>query len=332
MEYRFLGRTGVKVSPLCLGTMNFGPRTSEADSIEIIHHAFDAGINFIDTANFYGQPLNDGKGMGTTEKIVGKALMGKRGRVVLATKFFTPTDWDDPNARGGSRRHLIQACEDSLRRLQTDYIDLYQMHRPDPNVPIDETLRALDDLVRAGKVRYIGTSSFAGWQIVESLWESDRLRLNRFVSEQPRYSLIDRRIENEVVPVAQKFGIAILPYSPLGGGILTGKYQRNESFPEGTRAVDEAWGTWATSFLAEKVHNLVDVLREMADERGCTVSQLALVWVMQKPGVTSPIIGPRTLAHLEDNLGALEISLNEEDCKRLDEATLSGRALFNPNR
>lgn len=328
MEYRNLGRTGVKVTPLCLGTMNFGPRTSEADSIGIIHHALDAGINFIDTANFYGQPLNDGKGMGTTEKIVGKALKGKRDRIVLATKFFAPTDWDDPNARGGSRRHIIQACEASLRRLQTETIDLYQMHRPDPTVPIDETLRALDDLIRSGKVRYIGTSSYAGWQLMEALWESDRLHLNRFVSEQPRYSLIDRRIENEVIPVAQKYGFAILPYSPLGGGILTGKYQRNEPFPEGTRAVDADWGSWATSFLSDKVYHLVDVLREMAEEHDCTVSQLALAWVMQQPGVISPIIGPRTLTHLDDNLGALEITLNEEDCKRLDEATLPGNALF----
>ncbi len=332
MEYRTLGRTGVKVTPLCLGTMNFGPRTSEADSIEIIHRTLDAGLNFIDTANLYGQPLNDGRGQGTTEKIVGKALKDKRDRVVLATKFFATMDRDDPNSRGGSRRNVIQACEASLRRLQTDHIDLYQIHRPDTSVPVDETLRALDDLVRAGKVRYIGTSTFAGWQLMESLWESERLRLNRFVSEQPRYSLIDRRIENEVVPVAQKYGIAILPYSPLGGGILTGKYRRDQPHPEGTRAVDDAWGTWATSFLSDKVYALVDVVLELAGELDCTPSQLALAWVMQQPGITSAIIGPRTLAHFEDNLGALNVTLPEEAVQRLNAASLPGGALFDPSR
>jgi aryl-alcohol dehydrogenase-like predicted oxidoreductase len=332
MEYRILGRTGVKVSPLCLGTMNFGPRTSEADAIELIHRTLDAGINFIDTANFYGQPLNEGRGQGTTEKIVGTALQNKRDRVILATKFFAFMDRDDPNARGGSRRHIIQACEASLRRLQTDYIDLYQMHRPDPEVPIDETLRALDDLVRAGKVRYIGTSSFAGWQLMESLWTSDRLRLNRFVSEQPRYSLIDRRIENEVVPVAQKYGIAVLPYSPLGGGVLTGKYRRDTPFPEDSRATDNAWGTWATSFLSDKVYDLVDVILELAGELGCTASQISLAWVMQQPGITSAIIGPRTATHLEDNLGALNVILDDNAVQRLNEASIPGGALYHLNR
>lgn len=332
MEYRTLGRTGVKVTTLCLGTMNFGPRTSEVDSIELVHRAIAAGINFVDTANVYGQPLNDGRGQGTTEKIVGKALKGKRDKVVLATKFFAVMDQDDPNARGGSRRNVIRACEASLRRLQTDHIDLYQIHRPDPVVPIDETLGALDDLIRAGKVRYIGTSAFAGWQLMESLWNSDRLRLNRFVSEQPRYSLIDRRIENEVVPVAQKYGIAILPYSPLGGGILTGKYRRDKPFPEGSRAVDGAWGAWATSFLSDKVYDLVDIMLETAGELDCTAGQLALAWLMQQPGVTSAIVGPRTVGHLEDNLGALNVTLDKEVLQRLNDATIPGSTLFNPNR
>ena len=332
MEFRTLGRTGVNVTKLCLGTMNFGPRTSEADSIELIHRALEAGINFVDTANFYGQPLNDGRGQGTTEKIVGKALKGKRDHVVLATKFFATMDQDDPNSRGGSRRNIIQACEASLRRLQTDFIDLYQMHRPDSTVPIDETLRALDDLIQSGKVRYIGTSTFAGWQLMESLWTSDRLLLNRFVSEQPRYSLIDRRIENEVVPVAQKYGIAILPYSPLGGGILTGKYNRDTPFPDGSRAVDGAWGSWATSFLSDKVYGLVDIIREQAAELGCTVSQLALAWVLSQPGVTSAIIGPRTQVHLEDNLGALDVTLDEEILQHLNEASDPGGVLFDSSR
>ena len=330
MNYRSLGRTGLKVTPLCLGTMNFGPRTSEADSIAIIDRAIDAGINFVDTANFYGQPLNGGRGQGTTEIIVGKALKEKRDRVILATKFFATMDQDDPNARGGSRYNVIKACEASLRRLQTETIDLYQMHRPDSAVPIDETLRALDDLIRDGKVRYTGTSSFAGWQLVESLWESERYGLNRFVSEQPRYSLLDRRVESEVLPSAQKYGIAILPYSPLGGGILVGKYHRNEPFPEDSRAVDDAWGQWATSFLSDQVYDLLDVLHGLAEVHKCTVGQLALAWVLQQPGVTSAIIGPRTTQQLEDNLGALNVQLDEEALKRLDKASLPGGALFSP--
>ncbi len=318
MKYRNLGRTGVKVSELCLGTMNFGYRTSEADTQKIVDRAIEAGINFIDTANFYGQPLNDGTGQGTTEKILGKVLKGKRGRIVLATKGFALMDASDPNARGNSRRHLIQACEDSLRRLDTDHVDLYQLHRPHPDVPIDETLRALDDLVRSGKVRYIGTSRFDAWRIMEGLSVSKELGLNRFVTEQPKYNLINRGIEREVVPMALSHQIALLPYSPLAGGILTGKYRRGEDYPEGSRFVDEAWGDWATGFMHDQVYEVLDLLAEMAQEKGCTVSQLSLAWALHQPGVTSPIIGPRTLEHLEDNLGAVEVEITDEDRQRLD--------------
>lgn len=328
MEFRKLGRTGVKVSPICLGTMNFPYRTPEEEAVKIIHQAIDAGINFIDTADFYGQPLNQGTGQGTTERLLGKAIKDQRQRLVIATKFFAPVDRTDPNARGGSRRHIIRACEDSLRRLDTDYIDLYQMHRPDPEVPIDETLRALEDLIRAGKVRYIGTSSFAGWQLVEALWTSDRLNLNRFVTEQPRYSLLDRRIEAEVVPVAEKYEIGILPYSPLGGGVLTGKYAEDAVPPEGSRMVDDAWGQWAAGFTSDRVYRLIEVLTALAAEKGCTVSQLALAWVMSQPAVVSSIIGPRTFTQLEDNLGALDITFTEEDFERLDKASVPGKALF----
>ncbi len=237
-------------------------------------------------------------------------------------------DRDDPNARGGSRRHIIQTCEDSLRRLNTDHIDLYQMHRPDPEVLIDETLRALDDLIQAGKVHYIGTNTFTGWQLMESLWQSERLRFNRFVTEQPRYNLIDRRIETEVIPVAQKYGIAILAYSPLAGGILTGKYQGDEPFPAGTRVVDTAWGEWATGFLSEQVYDMVDILCEVAGEMECTPSQLALVWLIQQPGVTSAIIGPRTIEQFEDNFGSLEVELNEANLQKLNDITKPGGTLF----
>jgi aryl-alcohol dehydrogenase-like predicted oxidoreductase len=317
LQYTSLGRTGVMVSKLCLGTMNFGSRTAEETAINMINQAIDAGVNFIDTANLYGEA---NEGVGRSEEIIGKALAqnGKRHRIVLGTKVFFPTDENDPNARGLSRRHIFAACEASLKRLRTDYVDLYQLHRPAPQIPIDETLRALDDLIHAGKVRYIGTSQFFAWQIVEALWTSERLLLNRFVTEQPFYNMIDRSIETDIVPMAQKYGIAILPYSPLGGGILTGKYRRGVPYPEGSRFTFEKWaGVW-DSDLNDRVYELLDVLDEIAKEKGCTVSQLSLAWVMAQPGITSVIIGPRTEEQLLDNLGAINVRLNDSDYKRID--------------
>ncbi len=226
MEYVALGRTGVQVSKLCLGCMNFGWGTEEKDSLAIIHHAIEKGINFIDTANVYGK--------GASETIVGRALSGGlRERIVLATKVHARMS-DEPNDFGNSRRHIVQSCDASLRRLQTDWIDLYQIHRPQPSVPIDETLRALDDLIRAGKVRYVGTTTFAAWQITEAVWVAKELGLNRFVTEQPPYNLLDRRIERELVPCCITYGIGLLPWSPLAGGLLTGKYLGG-SKPEGAR-------------------------------------------------------------------------------------------------
>jgi aryl-alcohol dehydrogenase-like predicted oxidoreductase len=304
--------------------MNFGPRTPAPEAEKMIHAALDAGVNVIDTADFYGQPLQGGHGQGETEKIVGPALSGRRDRVILATKFLFPTRRDDPNARGGSRRHVIQACEASLRRLQTDYIDLYQMHRPDPSTPIDETLRALDDLIRDGKVRYIGTSMFAAWQLTEALWVSDRLRLNRFISEQPRYNLLQRGIENELVPMAQRYGIGLLAYAPLQGGVLTGKYRRAETPPEDSRQTFPAWKRWAASFLNDRVFAVLEVLRSLAAQKNCTVSQLAVAWVLHQPGVSSAIIGPRTPGQLQDNLAAARISFTTEDFNLLDQAVRPG--------
>src|SRR5579871_2771789 len=236
MEYRSLGRTGVQVSALCLGCMNFGDTNSGTDeelSLRIIHRAMEAGINFLDTANVYGR--------GKSEIITGKALAmdGRRERVFLATKVYNKMDDHDPNAWGSHRFHIMKACEDSLRRLQTDHIDLYQMHRPKSSIPIDETLRALDDLIRQGKVRYIGTSTFAAWQLVESLWIAKELGLNRFVCEQPPYNLLDRRIERELIPMAQTYGFGIIPWSPLGGGLLTGKYTRGVDAPADARYSDK---------------------------------------------------------------------------------------------
>lgn len=309
MQYRNLGRTGVKVSQFCLGTMMFGRRTGEADSIEIIDHALTAGINFVDTANAYAE--------GESERIVGKALAkdGRRQRTVLATKAFLPEDQTDPNARGLSRRHLIQACEASLRRLQTDWIDLYQLHRAQADIPIDETLRALDDLIRAGKVRYIGTSMFPGWKIVEALWASKELGLNRFVCEQPTFNLLDRTAERELLPAAQSFGLAVIPWGPLCGGLLTGKYRRDDVSAEGR------WHGGKDNFdrpVTDRAFDVIEEVVSLAKEKGCTPSQLALAWNGAQPGVTAPIIGPRTKEQLVDNLGAVDVTITPEDIERLD--------------
>ncbi len=324
MEYRNLGRTGVQVSALCLGCMNFGGRTDETTSIEIIQRALEAGINFVDTANVYGHdPQNFSEGRGRSERIVGKAIAQQRDQVVLATKAYFHMS-DSPNDWGSSRRHIIQQCEASLRRLNTDYIDLYQLHHPHNNIPIDETLRALDDLIRSGKVRYIGTSSFAAWQIIESLWVSKELHLNRFVCEQPAYNLLDRRLERELIPMAQTYGIAIIPWSPTAGGFLTGKYMRGAEPPS-----DSRFGTFWTSardrHYSEAAFAVLDVITDLAREKDVTPYQLALAWVMQQPGITSPIIGPRTIKHVEESLEALDVTFTEEDLARIDACAPPGQ-------
>jgi aryl-alcohol dehydrogenase-like predicted oxidoreductase len=321
MNYRNFGRTGVKVSPLCLGCMNFGGRANADDSAEIIAAALEQGINFIDTANVYGHdPRNFSVGRGRSEEIVGAALkrLNKRDRIVLATKAYFPMS-DDPNDMGSSRRNIIAACEASLRRLQTDTIDLYQLHHPTNDVPIDETLRALDDLVRSGKVRHIGTSSFAAWQFIESLWVSKELGLNRFVSEQPAYNLLDRRLEREFVPMAQTYGIAILPWSPTAGGFLTGKYKRGESIPEDSR-YDAFWSSPRKRIFTDQAFDVLAVVEQIAQEKGASPSQVALSWCVNQPGITSVIIGPRTPDQLRDNLAALTVTLSDDDLKRLDQA------------
>jgi len=309
MEYRNLGRTGVKVSELCLGTMMFGRSTDERDSIAIIERALGEGINFIDTANIYA--------LGQSELFVGRALarMGRRADVVLATKAFFPLDRDDPNGRGLSRRHLIDACNASLERLGTDWIDLYQLHRPQSDIPIDETLRALDDLIRAGKIRYIGTSMFPAWKLVESLWAAKELGLNRFVAEQCTYHLLDRTAEREVLPAAQSFGIAVIPWGPLCGGLLTGKYRREDASAEGR------WQGGRDNFdrpITDAAYDLIEAHVAHARDKGCTPSQLALAWNRSQPGVTAPIIGPRTLEQLVDNLGAVAVEIDAEDRARID--------------
>lgn len=320
MEYKFFGRTGVKVSRICLGCMMFGWRTNESDSIQIIHKAIDDGINFLDTANIYSR--------GGSEDIVGKALKerGNRDKIFLATKVHHRMDDNDINAFGNSRRHIISECEASLKRLQTEYIDLYQIHRPQSDIPIDETLRALDDLVKSGKVRYIGTSTFASWQIVESLWVAKELGLNRFVSEQPPYHLLDRRAERELFAVAENYGLAILPWSPLASGFLTGKYNRNEPRPENSRLFEK--NEWKDHHFSDAAYNVLDVLVEIAKEKDVTPSQLALAWTKRKDAVTSTIIGPRTMQQYEDNIKASEVKISEEDNKRFDKVSLPGRTIL----
>ena len=317
MEFRDLGRTGVKVSPLCLGAMNFPEPSGEAESFKILNRALEGGINFIDTANVYNQ--------GESEKIVGRFLNenGRRDEVVLATKVYGRMG-DGPNESGVSRYHIIQSCEDSLRRLQTDRIDLYQLHRPGLTVPQDETLRAFDDLVRAGKVRYIGCSTHPAWMVMEALATSQEYGLNRYISEQPPYNLLDRRIENELVPLAQRYGMALLPWSPLAGGILAGRYKAGEVFPEGSRANR---ADWFAKRVTPRGIAVADKVAEMAAERGLTLTQLALLWVKDQPGVTAPIIGPRTMGHLEDALGILEKNLDEADIPLFDELVHPGNAV-----
>jgi aryl-alcohol dehydrogenase-like predicted oxidoreductase len=298
--------------------MMFGGRTGDADSARIIDAALDAGINFLDTANVYSR--------GKSEEATGKALRanGKRARVFLATKVHGKMADDDPNALGNSRRHIVAQCEASLARLQTDHIDLYQIHRPQWDIPIDETLRAMDDLIRSGKVLYVGTSTFAAWQVVESVYVARELGLNRFVSEQPPYNLLDRRVERELLPAAQNYGYAIIPWSPLAGGFLTGKYQRTGARPKESRFVEK--NDWSDKHFTDPAFRVLDEVAALAKAKGCTPSQLALAWCAHQPGVTSPIIGPRTLEQLTDNLGSLAVTVTDDDRKKIDAFAPPGRA------
>jgi aryl-alcohol dehydrogenase-like predicted oxidoreductase len=312
MKYRKLGRTDIDVSVMALGCWPFAGggywgEQDDRDSIATVHAALDAGINFFDTAEGYGR--------GHSERVLGEGLRGRRHEAVIATKV---------SASHLAAEDVVRACEGSLANLQTDYIDLYQIHRPQPSVPIDETLRALDDLIRAGKVRYIGTSTFAAWQFVESLWASKELGLNRFVCEQPPYNLLDRRIERGLIPMAQTYGVGIIPWSPLAGGLLTGKYRRGEASPSDARYADVADRPWMQRRMTEGVFDVVELIKPFADEKACKLSQFALAWVLCKPGVTSPIIGPRTMEQLEDNLGALQVEVTSEDHSRIDELVPPG--------
>ncbi|WP_461032658.1 aldo/keto reductase [Streptomyces mayteni] len=319
MRNRVLGGTGVSVSPLCLGAMMFGPwgNEDEAESIRIIHRALDAGINFVDTADVYSD--------GESERIVGKALKGRRDDVVLATKFFMPMG-ADPNQRGASRRWIIRAVEDSLRRLGTDHIDLYQVHRPSQDTDVEETLGALTDLVRQGKVRYLGSSSYAASQIVEAQWVAGDRRLERFVTEQPPYSIMVRGIELDVLPTARRHRMGILTYSPLGGGWLSGRYRTGR---DAQAPASEARRRLANRFdmsLPENQRKLeiAESLAVLAEEAGLSLIELAIAFVINHPAVTSAIIGPRTMEQLESQLPAADVALPAELLDRIDELVAPG--------
>lgn len=306
MQYTNLGRSGVRVSRLSLGCWRFGAETDEPTARRIIDAALDRGINLIDTANIYAQ--------GVSEEIVGRTLKGRRQNVVLATKVWGKMG-EGPNDRGLSRVHIMRAVEDSLRRLQTDYIDLYQIHAEDPDTPLEETLDALNDLVRQGKVRYIGVSNHSAWKTCKALWISDVRGYARFVSAQPRYNLFDRAIEKELIPLCLDQGIGIINYSPLAGGLLSGKYRKGEAPPAGSRA--ERFESLRKALTEENLSK-VERLQAYAAERGYTVAQLALAWCLAKPGVTSPIIGATSLEQLEENLGALEWQMTAEEVAEVE--------------
>jgi aryl-alcohol dehydrogenase-like predicted oxidoreductase len=318
MNYRTLGTTGTKVSPLCLGAMMFGAwgNPDHDESVRIIHRALDAGINFIDTADVYSR--------GESEEIVGKALTGgKRDHVVLATKVHG-TMGDDPNEFGNSRRWIIKEVENSLRRLKTDWIDLYQIHRPEADTDIDETLGALSDLVHAGKVRYIGSSTFPAGQIVEAQWVAERRGRERFVCEQPPYSLLVREIEKDVLPTARRYGMGVIPWSPLAGGWLSGKWRKGQQAPSSTRA-DRIPDRYDLSKPENQVKlDKADALAVLAEGSGMTLIEMAIAFVIRHPAVTAAIIGPRTMEQLESQLTAADVSLSDEVLDKIDEIVPPG--------
>jgi len=322
MEYRRLGTTGLKVSPLCLGAMTFGEpddssfmhgvATPVEESHRILERALELGINFLDTADVYGED-------GLSERVIGEWLAKTKRRhdLVLATKFRF-TMGDGPNRSGASRYRIIRCCEESLRRLQTDHIDLYQIHMQDIDTPEEETLRALDDLVRAGKVRYIGCSNYAAYRLMDSLWKSESAGLEGFVTLQAQYSLVERSLEREHVPLCRERGLGILPWSPLAGGFLTGKYSRDEKPPEGSRL--EKWKD-RYSRITEAQWDTLDVVRKVATEVDASVAQVALAWLVHQPTVSSVIFGARTMKQLEDNAKAAELELSAEQLAALEEAS-----------
>jgi len=319
MEHRSLGRTGLKVSPLCLGTMQFGWTADEETSFEVLTAAAEAGINFIDTADIYSRWVEGNPG-GVAETIIGKWLrqgVVPRHQLVIATKVRGRMG-EGPNDEGLSRRHILSSVEASLRRLQTDYIDLYQLHWPDENTPIEETLSTLNDLVRRGLVRYIGCSNFPAWRLMQALWTSQERDLERFVCLQPHYNLVHRQeYERELEKVCQTYDLGVIPYSPLAGGFLTGKYRQGEEPPADSRGQSS---NRIQGYMREaQSWEMLEELRSLGETHGRTVSQIALGWLLMRPSVTSPIIGPRSILQLEDNLGSIDVQLTSAEIEIFEE-------------
>lgn len=310
MEYRRMGRSGLKVSSICLGTMTFGHGTDEAEAKRIVDLAFDAGINFFDTANSYGG--------GESEILLGKALTGRRREAIVATKFANPMG-PGPNDSGMSRVHIMQAIEDSLRRLQMDYVDLYYIHHLDIQTPLEEMLMALDDLVRQGKVRYIACSNYEAWRLMEAMWISDSRQMARFECYQPQYSLVVRDIEEELIPLCQYKGLGVVVWSPLAGGFLTGKYQPGQRTVEGTRSAED-WA-YPKRYFAPNADDILAELLAVSKGLGRSPAQVALRWTLEQSAITSAIIGARTVEQARDNMLAGEWRMPEEALKRLDDAS-----------
>ena len=318
MEYRKLGKTGLKVSPLCMGTMQFGWSLNESDSHRILSASYEAGINFIDTADIYSKWV-DGNPGGVSETFIGNWMKQNkipRDKIVVATKVRGEMG-KGPNDQGLSRFHIMNAVEASLRRLQTDYIDLYQSHWTDNDTPIEETMRTFDDLVRQGKVRYVGASNYAAWELMQALWVSDKYNLVRYDCLQPHYNLIYRaEFERELRAVCETYGLGVIPYSPLAGGFLTGKYRRNEPLPESKRAEGRKRA------MTEKNFALIDEMKVIASSHNVSIAQISLTWMLADPVITSPIIGATSIDQLNENLGALNVKLNEEEKTLLDKMTV----------
>jgi len=314
MEYRRLGRSGLNISKLALGTMNFGNPTDKAASFKIINAALDAGINIVDGADVYAD--------GDSERIIGEALAenGKRKAVFVTSKVFLPTG-EGPNDSGNSKHHILAACENSLKRLKTDWIDIYFLHRTDFRVPQEESLAAMDLLVQQGKVRYIGCSTHPPWRVVEAWWIADKHRYPKFICEQPPYNLLDRRVEHEIVPMCKAYDMGIISWSPLAQGVLAGRYQNAHDIPHGSRGAFKA-------IYAERITQpgieVAQKLAKRAEQKGCSLPQLAVAWVLHRPGVTASIIGPRTLAHLKDLLSAADLKLDDGDLAFCDQLVKPG--------
>ena len=315
MNFKRMGKTGLKVSEICLGTMTFGKQSDEPTAFAILDLAAGAGVNFIDTADVYPVPPSLDL-VGRTEEIVGKWIKGKRDQFILGTKCGNAMG-EKPNDTGLSRKHILEAVEGSLRRLQTDAIDLYYVHRPDPETPIDETMRALEDVVRSGKARYLGSSNFTAWEIAKSLWTSDRLNLSRFDVIQPRYNLLFREIENEVIPLCRDQGLGVIAYNPLAGGFLTGKYEREREPADDTRfgLFRASDSLYRERYWKQHHFDAVEELKRFFGPRNRQLVHVALAWVLAQPDVTSAIIGASKPEQLKQSLAGLEVKLDDEEIK-----------------